>query len=213
MRSTSYASRPAFVVDPNSVGSNQGRQIAWEYVPEKYRRGAVTVTAGAAAQGATTLPVTALPAALPAGTVLDFGGDEFAVTTAAAAKGATSLAVRALANALEGGETATFVPQASRSAGKVIPAGKVMAEMTDGRIVPRSDRPGTETAAFILKTPAVEDSTSDSLSGYGCYESGRFFDNLLPDATGTPAAISGTYKTELRANGGAWRFEQYSDSR
>jgi hypothetical protein len=213
MRTTTYVSRPAFVVDPNSVGSTSGRQIAWEYIPEKYRRGAIQVTAGAAAQGATALPVTALDAPIPAGTVLDFGGDEQAVTTAAAAQGATSLAVRALVNALEGGEVATFVPQQYRSAGKHLPAGKCMAAMTDGRLCTRAERPGAETASELLKTAATEFSESDSLSGYGTYESGRFYENLLPDSTGTPRVLPAQYKTELRAAGGAWRFEQYADSR
>lgn len=214
MRTTTYVSRPAFVVDPNSVGSTSGRQIAWEYIPEKYRRGAIVVTVGAAAIiGATSLTVSALDAPIPANTPLDFGADEVAVTSAAAPAGATSLPVRALPVALEGGETATFVPQQYRSAGKHLPAGKCMAAMADGRLCTRAERPGSETATELLKTPATEFSESDSLSGYGTYESGRFYENLLPDSTGDPRVLPSAYKTELRAAGGAWRFEQYGDSR
>src|SRR5829696_2055254 len=73
---------------------------------------AVRVTVGAAAAaGATSITVTALAAAIPAGTVLDFGGDEFARTTAAAAAGATTIAVAALPQALEGGEIGYYRPR------------------------------------------------------------------------------------------------------
>src|SRR3954452_1571172 len=64
----------------------------------------VTVGAGGAAAGAVTVPVTALPAAVPNGSVLDFGGAKFAVLTADAAAGAVTIAVRALPTALVAGD-------------------------------------------------------------------------------------------------------------
>lgn len=67
-----------------------------------------TLTA-AAAIGATSLSVSALSGAIPAGTNLYFGeAGEFARLTADAAEGATSLTVEALVNALELGDTATY---------------------------------------------------------------------------------------------------------
>jgi hypothetical protein len=68
----------------------------------------VTVATGGAAQGATTVPVTALADAISVGTVLDFGGAKFARLTAAAAKGATSLTVTALVTALAAGDVAYY---------------------------------------------------------------------------------------------------------
>ncbi|GAA5503018.1 hypothetical protein Dxin01_02767 [Deinococcus xinjiangensis] len=66
------------------------------------------VKAGAAAaKDATTLTVAALTTAIPAGTVLDFGGVPVVVTTAAAA-GAVELDIEALPAALANAAAATF---------------------------------------------------------------------------------------------------------
>jgi hypothetical protein len=214
MRETRNPSRPGFVVDPNSVGSTQGRQIAWEFIPEKYRRGAALVKLnGAAVATDVSLTVDALLVEVPAGRQLNFGGGKLAVTTATAPVGATTIPVAALAAGIADNAEAYFQPTGQESAGKVIPAGKVMCEMTDRRLCTRAERPNAETASQLLKTNATEDSISDAKTGYGTYDEGRFFENLLPDADPTTGLISSTYKTELRAAGGAWRFEQYRDSR
>lgn len=214
MRSTNTPSRPGFVVDPNSVGSTQGRQIAWEFIPDKYRRGALLVKLAAAAlEGATSLTVDALTDALPGGRVLNFGAQQAVVGPAGAAAGATSVPVVALADAIADNAEAYYQPAGQESAGKVLPAGKVMCEMTDRRLCTRAERPNAETASQLLKTNATEDSISDARTGYGTFDEGRFFENLLPDADPTTGLISSTYKTELRAAGGAWRFEQYRDTR
>jgi|GEM_PF-4866503 len=71
---------------------------------------AVTVTAGTggAALNATSLPVTALSAALPAGTLLKFSTSNVtALVTAAANSGATTLTVAPLAGAIAAGQTAS----------------------------------------------------------------------------------------------------------
>lgn len=60
----------------------------------------VTVGTGGAAEDAESIPVTSLPAAMPAGTVLTFTGGKRAVLSADAAKGVTSIAVEPLAAAL-----------------------------------------------------------------------------------------------------------------
>ena len=82
----------------------------------------VAVTAAAAA-AATSITVTALAAPVPAGTILDFGGDEFARTTTVANAGATTIAVAALPQALEGGEVAFYRPRGAR---KHVPAGTLV---------------------------------------------------------------------------------------
>jgi hypothetical protein len=94
--------------------------------------GVRVVVSGAAAAGATSVPVTALSGPIPAGTVLDFGGDEFARLTAAAAAGAVALAVAPLPTALEGGEVATYagvLPKAVPSGTRV---GRTLAERDAG---------------------------------------------------------------------------------
>ena len=68
----------------------------------------VTVSAAGAPQGATTIPVAALPAAVPINTFLHFlpGSGKLAKVTVAAAAGATSLTVLALPVALVSGDVA-----------------------------------------------------------------------------------------------------------
>ena len=68
----------------------------------------VTVGAGGAAQGATSVPVTALTGAIPSGAKLTFTGGKVATLTAAAAASATSLTVAALAQALVASDVATY---------------------------------------------------------------------------------------------------------
>lgn len=78
---------------------------------------------------------------------------------------------------------------------------------------------GTITAAYaaacILETSADEDDPAAALTGFGCLIGGVLFENLLPDATGTPAVLPAVYKTELaRAGvGTGFAFEQYADDR
>lgn len=211
-RTTSTLSRPPFVADRGSINKNTGRQIAWEYITDAYRYGSATVQAnGAAAAAATSITVDALPIALDTGTLLHFGGSgEFARLTAPAAAGATTITVEALPNGIEDNDTATVMGTGSKS----IPAGKVMAEMTDGRLVTRAERPGAETASCILETPAVEDDPTAAKTGYGCMIGGVLFENLLPDASGSPAVLPADYKTELQAAGVGTGFawERYEDS-
>jgi len=70
----------------------------------------VTVTLSAAAsQGDTTLTVTALSDAVPAGTILTFGPGQYARVTADAASSATSITVATLTVDIASGATATYV--------------------------------------------------------------------------------------------------------
>jgi hypothetical protein len=67
----------------------------------------VTVDTGGALAGATSVPVEALTAAMPSGSVLEFGTPtKTATLTAAAAAGATSLTTAALPEALVAGDVA-----------------------------------------------------------------------------------------------------------
>lgn len=64
---------------------------------------------GAHAVGVTTLTVDAISAAIPAGTLLRFGGGKYVRVTAAASASATSLTVKATTVALADNDTATYV--------------------------------------------------------------------------------------------------------
>lgn len=95
---------------------------------------------------------------------------------------------------------------------KIVPAGTVVGELLGGGLVsPRVVT--TNPATGILLTNATEDSDTDSLSGYGVLVGGVLFENLLPDATGTPKTLASAVKTELNSAGCRFTFEQYGDDR
>lgn len=210
--STTLASLPPFVADRDSLDFDGGHTIDWAAVPEDYREtagGTVTVGTGGAAIGATTVPVTALPVALASGTVLWFGTNKFARLSAAAAKGATSITVLALPTALVAGETAT----AAGTGKKFVPAGTMMAgdPLTNAQLVPTVD--GT-LATCLLATAAREDSSSDAKSGYGVILGGVIYENLLPQATGSPKRLPTAGRTALQTagTGTGWSWRQYRDN-
>jgi hypothetical protein len=195
-----------FIVDPNSIMRDYGGQIDWAYVR---RDDSVTVTAnGVAAQAATSMTVDALSNPIPSGAILTFGSGEFAKLTAAAAKGATSLTVEALVNAIEDDDVATYVGTGIKS----LSAGKVMARLAGGKLVPRGDRPGSETAVGLLASGASENSQSDALTGYGLIVGGVIYENMLIDAVA--GVLPSAYKTEMQTAGvgTGFAFRAYSNS-
>jgi hypothetical protein len=95
--------------------------------------------------------------------------------------------------------------------GKALPAGTIVSELPDGRLVPRAD--GIEyagDAVGILRTNAHENSNVAALSGYGVVVGGVVYEQLLPDFGD---GAFDTMKTELHAAGPGFRFETYEDSR
>lgn len=197
-RTASNISSPAFVVDPNTEERDNGHQVNWAAFGDEYRDGAVTVTLSAdASADATSIAFDAITGPIPAGTVLQFGADEYATLTAAAATGATSVAVEALTTALEDGDEAVY----GGAGAKVVPAGTAVA-LTSGKIVPRT---GSAAAKGLMVATAAENDRSAALSGYGLYRGGRFYENLLPSSS--DAAWS-TIKTEL---GASFRFDTYAN--
>lgn len=95
---------------------------------------------------------------------------------------------------------------------KIVYAGTVVGEVLgNGKISPRVVT--TNPAIGILETTAVEGDPSASRSGYGVIIGGVLYENRLPDATGTPKTLAAAVKTELKASGYAWAFEQFADSR
>lgn len=209
-RRTYVVSSISGVVDSRSVMLGTGGQIDWSLVPDKYRMTAKTITVGVggAAANAVTVPVTALPVAIPVGTILQFGTDEFVKLTAAAAEGATSISVEALINALEAGDTAVYGGTGKKMLPQHCAVGNALG---NGKLAPRVA--GTNPATGLLATNAIEDDPSAGVTGYGVIKGGIFYENMLPDATGTPKELPAAIKTELQAAGTGFAFEQAADSR
>ena len=165
-----------------------------------------------AALGATSLTVEALEVAWEsADTATAPAIQQLVEVTADAEVGDTSLTVKALDFWINDGAEA-FVGTGAGGGGRQVLAGTIMAELADGRMVPRVMRPGAETAKYILATLANEDSETDAVTGYGVIKSAAVYENLLPESSGSPKVANSTYKTELLAQGGYWMFEQYGDS-
>ncbi len=215
-RATQYSSHASFVLDPQSIDKDGGRQIDWANVAEKYRLtpgGTVTLTANAAID-AVALAVVALLIPVKSGTLLHFGeSKEFARVTADAAVGATALTVEALPAAIESGDAAIVKGEGK----KILPAGAVMGELIDltaggpGKVSPRVVT--TNPAIGLLASDAVEDDPAAALSGYGLVRGGIVYEALLPDATGTPRILAAAIKTELAANSKGFVYAVYKDVR
>lgn len=216
-RTSSFLSTWPWIVDPHAVTRDDGRQIDWTYLSTTSyasATGTVSVVVGAAgaAAAATSVPVAALTAAIPSGTVLNFGTNKFATLSAPAAAGATTLTTLAIPTALVSGDTATY---RSGVGTLVIKAGTVMAELTTGKIIPRAVS-GAVTATCILATDAEQNNLNASLSGYGVILGGVIYENNLPEATGGPPKVITTgWKTELQTAGvgTGFAFRQYGDTR
>lgn len=203
-----YEDTLPYAANVHSLVHGAGRQIDWTNVPDSYRRGAVLVKLnGAASADDTSITVDALSGAVPADTLLHFGeSKEFARTTAAAAAGATSISVEALPSALEDNDEAYYAGTGKKS----IPSGKIMAELSGGKVIPRDAVTGAETATSILESTANEDDDAGT-TGYGQLVGGVIFENMLPDFSHANFA---TWQGELETAGvgTGWVWETYSDN-
>ena len=94
---------------------------------------------------------------------------------------------------------------------KWVPAGTAVGTLLgSGKASPRVVT--TNPAAGILETDAHQDAPFDSV-GYGLIVGGVLYENLLPDASGTPKTLAAAVKNELNAAGTGFGFQQYIDSR
>lgn len=204
---THYDEALPYVANEHSLVRGPGRQIDWPQVPDRFGGDAFTVvTTAEALADATEISVEALADDIPAGTVLYFGADLYARLTAAANAGGTTLTVEALVTTVPDGSEATYRPGRRD---KVIPAGSIMAQLANGKIVPRSAIAGAETATHILESTAAE-SDETGQTGYGVIVGGAIFENLLPDVTD---ANFDTWLGELETAGVStgWHWATYGD--
>lgn len=152
----------------------------------------VTVGAAGALAAATSVPVDALSGPIPAGTVLNFGTDKFAVLTAAAAAGATSLAVTAIPTALVDNDTATYGGVLSKNIPSGTFIGRTFAERETGDAFGPADAADEE---FYLVAFDVTD--ADNNADVELYRHGSIVkENFLPGW----ATMSAGLKADLRAN-------------
>lgn len=105
-------SHVAFAVDQESLVRNGGRQIDWNYITDAYRSSKHIIQLnGAAAAGATSLTVDALPVKVQAGTILNFGTYAPVTVTLADASvsaGDTAITVAALSGPIPAGTVLDF---------------------------------------------------------------------------------------------------------
>lgn len=160
----------------------------------------------------TSLTIEALDNALEGGETATYqGGKKLAEVSADAAAGATTVSVAAIPFAIAD-DSEAIMDTTGKVDGRMIPSGTVMVRDSSDKLFPRRDVTGAETASELLTSDAFEFSKSAAKSGYGTYIAAQVFENLLPDAD-TDGNISGTYKTELTANGARFNFSDLTDSR
>jgi hypothetical protein len=68
-------------------------------------------------------------------------------------------------------------------------------------------------ATEILETDATDLNQAEAYTGYGSLVGGVLYENLLPDATGTPKVLPSEYKTELASADCTFKFRQFADTR
>lgn len=68
-------------------------------------------------------------------------------------------------------------------------------------------------ATEILESDACDLNYAESHSGRATIVGGVLYENLLPDATGTPKVLPSGYKSELVTAGCTFKYRQYADSR
>lgn len=164
--------------------------------------GAVVVTAPAgAALGATSIVVSALSGAIPAGTLLDFTGTgEIARTTALAAAGATSIAVEALDAAIEAGDTAVY---AGTSTLKTVPSGTLVGRTYAERDAHTGFGPAADADDEIY---LLAFDVTDALTNPDCelYAHGAIVkENFLPGFSGLSTALKAAVRAKYVTTIGA----------
>jgi hypothetical protein len=150
--------------------------------------GGTRVVTSGAAQGAVSVPVTALTNAIPSGTLLYFASGKYARTTANAAAGATSIAVEALPVALANLDTATYNPPGARY---VIPSGTVVGRTRAERDAGTAYGPAAsgDEEVYILFHDIEDAVVNPDATLYRHYKGVK--ENQLPNWAGLGATVQG----------------------
>lgn len=91
----------------------------------------------------------------------------------------------------------------------VIESGTIVAKLANGKIIPRADVAGAETAIGFLVGTQVEGEKGKNRHAVGVLVGGVVIENRLPDKDDGDLA---TYKTELAAAGTGIVYETYANN-
>lgn len=208
---SSNAAQPGFIVDRNAMDLNSGRQIDWTNVPSSYQN----------ADGKKLLKAGTAVVERASGKVVPYAGSGSATTLTSVVVASNVATATKTAHGYSVGETVTISgANLSYVNGRVVIAtvptantftyAAVGADATaTGTIV------ATRAAVGLLVSNALEGDTQAAMTGYGIYIGGVVYENLLPDASGTPKVLSTALKTDLQYAGNTtgWAFVAYADSR
>ena len=159
----------------------------------------VTVGAAGAAIDDTTVPVDALSGPIPSGTVLDFGGDKFAVLTAAAAADDTELTVRELVTALVDDDTATYAGEDLKTIPSGTPIGRTFTERANGDAFGPADADDDE--VYLI---AFDVTDADANADVELYRHGSIVkENLLPGFASLDAGVLADIRAAYQTTRGA----------
>jgi hypothetical protein len=199
-------SSPGAVVDPHSIILNSGRQVDWANVPDSFKNSAgdkelpafkamSETAAGLLVPRSATTTLTSVVVASNVATATKTGHG-FSVGEVVRIAGSNL----SYANGLK---TIATVPDADT----------FTFEATGSNATATGTITAVRRATMLLATPAFENNKSDAMTGYGCIIGGGLYENMLPDASGTPKVLSDDIKDELNATGTGFYFEQYGDTR
>lgn len=170
----------------------------------------------AAAEGAETLTVEAIPNALEGGETATFqGGVNIVEVLEDTAQGATSVPISNLVFGIADNAEGYTQNPSSLVGDLEIPEATAMAlDATSKKIFPRRDADDEEIIGFLAsKATNSRINRTDSRSGYGLVVGGTtLYENLLPDADSSGDLPSG-WKTEIATNTLGFLYRDYTDSR
>lgn len=208
---TSNAAQPGFIVDRYAMDLNTGRQIDWANVPSSYQN----------ADGKKLLKAGTAMVERASGKVVPYNGTGAATTLTSVVVASNVATATKTSHGYSVGETVTI----SGSNLSYVNGRKVIASVPNANTFTfaavGADATSTGTivttrvAIGLLVSNALEGDPNAAMTGYGIYIGGSVYENLLPDASGSPKVLADALKTDLQYTGNTtgWHFGQYSDSR
>lgn len=155
----------------------------------------VTVGAGGAVAGATSVPVNALSGRIPAGAFLDFtGAGKYAKLTAEAVAGATTITVEALVQALAAGDTATHLGQNKKFVPSGTVLGRTQAEADANAPFGPAVATDSENQVYLLAFDV--DDAAENNDGVLYRHNAVVKENLLPGWSTLAAGVQGMVRTK-----------------
>jgi len=203
---TTRVSQNGAVVDPQSVVLNSGRQVDWAKVSTSFQN----------SEGNKAIPALKVVSETLDGKIVPRATTTTLTSVVVSSNVATATKV---AHGFEVGEVLRIAGanlsyvNGLKEIATVADADTFTFTATGANATATGTILAVRKANALLATQAIENNTSDAVSGYGCIVGGVFYENLLPDAAGDPAVLSADIKEELALTGTGFAFEQYGDTR